>query len=237
MAHTFILAPYFVRHLNLALHDTIPTIHSQRLGGILIIYIVRSTQSVSLTTQQSQLFTDNATGSMERDENYVPMTRSQLKMAPANEMRRSHYAKLFEETPLVSLIRLIGFQLAGIQVYLTFNVLGSPQWPSGTNVSHDFVAILGIFLKATSLALASLLPSVQKDKPHASDIIKQWTRDLGAYVGILDLSNKCLDLCQLFLYPIPPHQPLDRHVHLGKSKTLTSFLLLLTEARIIAQSY
>lgn len=64
----------------------------------------------------------------------MPRTRSQLKMKPASEMNRSQYVEMFEETPLFAIIRLIGFQLAGIQVYLTFNAMGSPQYPPGASV-------------------------------------------------------------------------------------------------------
>lgn len=72
---------------------------------------------------------------MERDENYVPKTRKELNMAPAETMKTKDYAEIFEETPIYTLARMVIMQFIGWQMYLTFNTLGSPMYPPGTNVS------------------------------------------------------------------------------------------------------
>lgn len=74
---------------------------------------------------------------MERDENYVPKTRDELKMAPATTMKTKDYTDIFEETPIYTLFRMVIMQFIGWQLYLTFNTLGSPMYPPGTNVSPD----------------------------------------------------------------------------------------------------
>ena len=71
---------------------------------------------------------------MERDENYVPKTRSELGMAPETVMKQSDYGDIFEETPIWTLLRMIVMQSMGWQLYLTYNSLGSPMYPEGTNV-------------------------------------------------------------------------------------------------------
>ncbi|KAF8324724.1 fatty acid desaturase-domain-containing protein [Cantharellus anzutake] len=68
-----------------------------------------------------------STGSMERDENYVPKTRSELKMADEKTMKRKDYAEIFEETPLWTLTRMVIMQTIGWNLYLTYNTLGSPS--------------------------------------------------------------------------------------------------------------
>ncbi|KAF8324722.1 fatty acid conjugase [Cantharellus anzutake] len=73
------------------------------------------------------------TGSMERDENYVPKTRSELKMASGDMMKRADYEEIFGETPIWTLGRMLVMQLMGWQLYLTYNTLGSPMYPPGTN--------------------------------------------------------------------------------------------------------
>jgi hypothetical protein len=51
-----------------------------------------------------------ATASMERDENYVPYTRSDYKLPEAMKAMKADYAEVFEETPLVTLTRMIIMQ-------------------------------------------------------------------------------------------------------------------------------
>ncbi|KAF8306378.1 hypothetical protein DL93DRAFT_2088724 [Clavulina sp. PMI_390] len=70
---------------------------------------------------------------MERDENYVPQTRSELGMAPKSVMKTRDYAEIFEETPIFTLARMVIMQVFGWNLYLTYNTLGSPQYPPGTN--------------------------------------------------------------------------------------------------------
>ncbi|KAJ6526664.1 fatty acid desaturase-domain-containing protein [Mycena capillaripes] len=67
-------------------------------------------------------------GSIERDENYVPRTRSELGIAMTEQLH-----EVFEETPLYTLGRLLVMQLLGFQAYLLFNTLGCPRDPPGTN--------------------------------------------------------------------------------------------------------
>lgn len=74
-----------------------------------------------------------ATGSMERDENYVPKTRTELNLAPESSMKRSDYTEIFEETPIFVLARMFIMQSMGWWLYLTYNTLGSPMYPEGTN--------------------------------------------------------------------------------------------------------
>jgi len=74
-----------------------------------------------------------ATGSMERDENYLPKTRTELNMAPAETMKKSDYTEMFEETPIFTFARMVVMQILGWQLYLTYNTLGSPMYPPGTN--------------------------------------------------------------------------------------------------------
>ncbi|KAJ7681020.1 fatty acid conjugase [Mycena polygramma] len=67
-------------------------------------------------------------GSIERDENYVPRTRTQLGITTSEQLH-----EMFEETPLYTLGRLLVMQLLGFQAYLLFNTLGCPSDPPGTN--------------------------------------------------------------------------------------------------------
>ncbi|KAJ7606173.1 delta-12 fatty acid desaturase [Mycena polygramma] len=67
-------------------------------------------------------------GSIERDENYVPRTRSELGITTAEQLHG-----MFEETPLYTLGRMLVMQLLGFQTYLLFNTMGCPRDPPGTN--------------------------------------------------------------------------------------------------------
>ncbi|TFK32699.1 fatty acid desaturase-domain-containing protein [Crucibulum laeve] len=73
------------------------------------------------------------TGSMERDENYVPYTRSSFKLPVEKEATRTDYAEIFEETPIYTLFRMFVMQAFGWWIYLMQNTMGSPSYPSGTN--------------------------------------------------------------------------------------------------------
>ncbi|KAJ7334091.1 delta-12 fatty acid desaturase [Mycena albidolilacea] len=67
-------------------------------------------------------------GSIERDENYVPRTRSELGLTTTEQLH-----EMFEETPLYTLGRMLVMQLLGFQAYLLFNTMGCPRDPPGTN--------------------------------------------------------------------------------------------------------
>ena len=72
--------------------------------------------------------------SIERDENYVPRTRTDYGLPPESTATFSDYHHVFEETPIYTLFRMIFMQLLGWQCYLLANTMGSPMYPSGTNV-------------------------------------------------------------------------------------------------------
>lgn len=74
-----------------------------------------------------------AAGSMERDENFVPRTRSDYGLPKDQE--RIVYSDFFEDAPLYTIISLLLMQLGGLQAYLLFNSMGLPSYPPGTNVS------------------------------------------------------------------------------------------------------
>ena len=72
--------------------------------------------------------------SIERDENYVPRTRTDYGLPRASSATFSDYHDIFEETPMYTLIRMVFMQLLGWQYYLLTNAMGSPMYPPGTNV-------------------------------------------------------------------------------------------------------
>ncbi|TEB29826.1 hypothetical protein FA13DRAFT_1734161 [Coprinellus micaceus] len=74
-----------------------------------------------------------ATGSMERDENYVPYTRSKFNLPPESKATSFDYAEVFEETPFFTLFRMTIMQTFGWWMYLTQNTMGAPHHPPGTN--------------------------------------------------------------------------------------------------------
>jgi omega-6 fatty acid desaturase (delta-12 desaturase) len=74
-----------------------------------------------------------ATGQMERDENYLPKSRSQYGLPAKGVAKTTDYLEMFEDAPLYTLGRMLFMQLAGLQLYFTFNLLGSPMYPAGTN--------------------------------------------------------------------------------------------------------
>jgi hypothetical protein len=84
----------------------------------------------------SNLSLQKYASSQERDENYVPHTRSDLHLPEEHVATPADYAELLEDAPLFILYRLILMQLAGLQVYLLFNTMGSKAYPRGTNVSR-----------------------------------------------------------------------------------------------------
>ncbi|KAF9506553.1 hypothetical protein BS47DRAFT_1399398 [Hydnum rufescens UP504] len=88
-----------------------------------------------------------ASGSMERDENYLPKTRSELKMAPESVMKKADYEEIFGETPFYTLTRMAIMQFLGWQLYLTINALEAQH-------SHAF---------PVSAALESIVRPVPED--------------------------------------------------------------------------
>lgn len=72
--------------------------------------------------------------SMERDENFVPRTRTDYNLPPESTATLSDYHNMWEETPIYTLGRMIFMQALGWQYYLLTNAMGSPMYPPGTNV-------------------------------------------------------------------------------------------------------
>ncbi|KAI0088311.1 delta-12 fatty acid desaturase [Irpex rosettiformis] len=75
----------------------------------------------------------NAANSVEREENYVPRTRSDYSLPPEKQALPLDYQEIFDDTPLFVLGRMVLMQLLGWQAYLLQNTLGSPMYPPGTN--------------------------------------------------------------------------------------------------------
>ena len=84
----------------------------------------------------SNLVLQKYASSQERDQNYVPHTRSDLHLPEEKMATPTDYAELLADTPFYILCRLIVMQLIGLQHYLLFNTMGSKACPSGTNVSQ-----------------------------------------------------------------------------------------------------
>jgi len=74
-----------------------------------------------------------ATMSMERDENFVPRTRTDYGLPAEKEAKVGDYHEIFEETPIYTLGRMIFMQALGMQYYLLNNAMGSPMYPPGSN--------------------------------------------------------------------------------------------------------
>jgi len=70
---------------------------------------------------------------MERDEVYVPKTRSDLGIPKASAPHEVDYSEYFEDTPIYTLYMLIRQQLLAFPAYLFFNVSGQKNYPKGTN--------------------------------------------------------------------------------------------------------
>ncbi|KAI0694106.1 delta-12 fatty acid desaturase [Cytidiella melzeri] len=74
-----------------------------------------------------------ATNSVEREENYVPRTRSDYSLPSEDRSKTLDYQEIFDDTPLFVLGKMLLMQLLGWQSYLLQNTLGSPMYPPGTN--------------------------------------------------------------------------------------------------------
>ncbi|KAG5718825.1 Delta(12) fatty acid desaturase [Termitomyces sp. T112] len=74
-----------------------------------------------------------ATMSVERDENFVPRTRSEYGLPPENIAKVNDYHEMFEETPIYTLLRMIFMQVLGWQYYLFTNAMGNQMYPPWTN--------------------------------------------------------------------------------------------------------
>jgi hypothetical protein len=72
--------------------------------------------------------------SIERDENFVPRTRTDYNLPSESSAHLSDYHDVFEETPIYTLLRMLFMQALGWQFYLVTNAMGSPMYPPWTNV-------------------------------------------------------------------------------------------------------
>ncbi|KAG5644193.1 hypothetical protein DXG03_008856 [Asterophora parasitica] len=70
---------------------------------------------------------------MERDEVYVPKTRSSLGLPDKEKAAPLDYAELLGDTPIYTLFMLTRQQLLAFPAYLLFNVSGQPNYPRWTN--------------------------------------------------------------------------------------------------------
>lgn len=72
---------------------------------------------------------------MERDENYVPYTRSSYKLPDEKTATKQDYDEIFEETPIYTLYRM--FIMQGLWVYfLLLNLVGN--WRCNTKAAGGF---------------------------------------------------------------------------------------------------
>lgn len=97
--------------------------------------ILADALNIDIKTDRLVSHADKATNSIERDENFVPATRSDWKLPAPEEAEPSKYAEILEEAPIVSLFRLFIQQALGLEAYLMVNAGGNPMYPAGTNVS------------------------------------------------------------------------------------------------------
>ncbi|KAF8884402.1 fatty acid desaturase-domain-containing protein [Gymnopilus junonius] len=82
-----------------------------------------------------------ATGSIERDENYVPYTRSQFKLPNQRMAKKRDYEEIFGETPIYTLGGLLVMQFFGWWLYLSQNAMGSRMYPPGANHFNPYSAL------------------------------------------------------------------------------------------------
>ncbi|KAJ7055576.1 fatty acid desaturase-domain-containing protein [Mycena amicta] len=71
--------------------------------------------------------------SMERDEVYVPKTRSDVGLPADQATKMEHYQEIFGDTPIFTLLMLVRQQLFAFPAYLLFNVSGQKRYPRWTN--------------------------------------------------------------------------------------------------------
>ncbi|KIP05951.1 hypothetical protein PHLGIDRAFT_107540 [Phlebiopsis gigantea 11061_1 CR5-6] len=70
-------------------------------------------------------------GSMERDETWIPLTRSEMNLPPEDE--KFDYEEYFGDAPIWTLGMLVLRQVIAFPVYLLFNVSGNKDYPKWTN--------------------------------------------------------------------------------------------------------
>ena len=70
---------------------------------------------------------------MEKDEVYVPKTRSDLGLPKEESGKHIDYDELLGDTPIYTLYMLLRQQLLAFPAYLLFNVSGQKNYPKWTN--------------------------------------------------------------------------------------------------------
>ncbi|KAH9946536.1 delta-12 fatty acid desaturase protein [Amylocystis lapponica] len=71
--------------------------------------------------------------SLERDENFIPSTRSEYGLPLEGAATETDYDELFADAPFYTLLKMLRMQLIGMQAYLCLNAMGSKAYPPGTN--------------------------------------------------------------------------------------------------------
>jgi len=95
--------------------------------------------------------------SIERDENYVPYERNEYPLPPKEKASTADYLEMLDETPILTVARMLVMQGAGWWLYMTTNVMGSKRYPKGTNHLSPYSPLfrpdqrLGIFLSDIGL--------------------------------------------------------------------------------------
>lgn len=72
--------------------------------------------------------------SVERDENFVPRTRTEYNLPAESSATLADYHEIFEEAPIYTLGRMLFMQALGWQFYLVTNAMGNNMYPPWTNV-------------------------------------------------------------------------------------------------------
>jgi omega-6 fatty acid desaturase (delta-12 desaturase) len=170
--------------------------------------------------------------SVERDENYVPRTRRNYGLPSESTATPADYHEIFEETPIYMLLRMLLMQAVGWQYYLCSNVMGSPMYPPGTNVSwiygefiwpsNFFISIfnlLHLFLNLTSGT--ELSPPISVSVSCRSSSIFGPKKFASLIWSCSTLSHTWYALTQSlkvhFISFLPVCESLDRHVNLPPS--------------------
>ncbi|KZT66588.1 delta-12-fatty acid desaturase [Daedalea quercina L-15889] len=79
--------------------------------------------------------------SIERDENYVPYERNEYPLPPKERASTADYLEVFDETPILTMGRMLVMQGAGWWLYMTMNAMGSKRYPKGTNFFSPYSQI------------------------------------------------------------------------------------------------
>ncbi|KAJ3553381.1 hypothetical protein NM688_g3643 [Phlebia brevispora] len=126
-----------------------------------------------------KLASQKAVGSMERDENYVPHLRSDFKLPPQERARTADYVEVFEETPIMTLFRMVVMQSCGWWLYLSTNVMGSKKYPEGTNHFSPYSPLFkkeqrhAIIISDIGIVMCTFLHHSDPSIPHYRG--KEWT--------------------------------------------------------------